>query len=223
MNTNSKILLVILILLLFSSLYSNEIKPGISLLKSAVLPGWGEVSAGNKIGYVFMASEVLLWSSKFYFIQEAKLKDKQSFNYAIKHAGIDPSSNYDDDFFYHLSRYDSYGYSTGGYNLFIVEQAESLYPDSVEQQNEYIQDNAYNESHFWEWEDNDVQYDYSIMRKRILEYNDYSQALTGAIIANHLVSAITSLISSNKRKRRSEFGIFPDSKMNINIIYSYKF
>jgi hypothetical protein len=194
------------------------------MLKSALLPGWGEISNGSKIGYVFIASEVLLWSSKFYFIQEAKIKDDESYNYAIKHAGIDPSSDYDDDFFFHLSRYDSYGYSSGGFNLYIKEEAESLYPDNVELQNEYIRDNIYDENHFWEWENDDVQHDYSIMRKRILQYKDYSQALTGAIIANHLVSALTSLISSNKKKkRRSEFGIFPDFNRNINIVYSYKF
>jgi hypothetical protein len=108
--------------------------------------------------------------------------------------------------------------------LYIKEEAESLYPDNVELQNEYIRDNIYDENHFWEWENDDVQHDYSIMRKRILQYKDYSQALTGAIIANHLVSALTSLISSNKKKkRRSEFGIFPDFNRNINIVYSYKF
>ena len=224
MNINFiKKLLIILLVISLSSAWAKKINPQLSMLKSAVLPGWGELSNNNKAGYAFIASELIFWSSKFYFIQEGKIKETESINFAIKYAGIESISSYSDKFYEDLKRYSSYGYESGGYNAFIVDQAENIYPDDYNAQQEYIQDHIYSDDFFWDWESKDKRKEYGILRKRITQYADYSKTMTGAIIANHIVSALHSLISTAKKKRRYELGFYLDNKMNPNLVYKYKF
>ena len=207
--------------MLFSSLISKEINPRISFLKSAILPGWGELSLGNKSGYVLLTTELIFWSSRFYYLEEADLKEKASYIYALKYAHINPG-NYSDEYFFHLSRYESSGYETGGYNAYIVELAKSKFPDDPEAQTEYINANIYSDEYFWQWDNNDTKHEYSILRKRITQYTDYAKAFMGAIIANHIISAINSARISSKLKRLNANVQF-DSNLNPILSIRYNF
>ncbi|MCD4796032.1 MAG: hypothetical protein K8R49_02535 [Candidatus Cloacimonetes bacterium] len=221
MNFTFKLILLIVIAFVCTSLLAEEINPRINILKSAVIPGWGELSSKNSSGYIFLATELMFWSSHFYFIQEAELKDKASYNYAVKYAHIEPG-DYSDQYFYHLTRYENYGFETGGYNAHIVETAKNKYPDDPVAQTEYINANIYSDDFFWEWDNDDRKHDYSILRKRITQYNDYAKAFTGAIIANHIISMINSARISSKLKRLNA-GVQFDSNMNPMIICNYRF
>lgn len=207
---------------LSSSLFPQQINSKKQFLKSALIPGWGELSMQNNSGYVFLAAELMMWSTTFYFNEEAKLKDKASINYAIQYAHIDPAGDYNEDFYYHLSRYIDYGYETGGYNAHIVEVAMAKFPDDQAAQSEYIQTNSYSEDFYWNWDNKIRKHDYAIMRKRITEYNSYISGISGVIIANHLISAINSLLLANKINRL-EMGMEFNSEMNPTLTLSYKF
>lgn len=207
---------------LSSFLFSQQINPGKQFLKSALIPGWGELSMQKNSGYVFLAAEFMMWSTTFYFKEETKLKDKASINYAIKYAHIDPQGDYNEDYYYHLSKYVNYGYETGGYNAHIVETAMAKYPDDQAAQSAYIQANSYSENFYWNWDDKNRKHDYAIMRKRITEYSNYISGISGIIIANHLVSAINSLLLTNKINRL-EMGMELNSEMNPTLTLSYKF
>jgi hypothetical protein len=216
------ILAGMMIIFLSSSLFSQQLNSRKYFLKSALIPGWGELSMQKKSGYVFMAAEFLMWGTAFYFDEEAKLKKTASINYAIQYAHIDPDGDYNNDFYYHLSKYKSYGYNSGGYNAHIVEEAMSKFPDDPTAQSTYIQNNSYNEDFYWEWDDKVSKHDYAIMRKRITEYKSYIKGITGGILANHLVSAINSLLLANK-VNRMELGMEFNKNLNPTLTLSYKF
>ena len=85
MNLNFKILLIVLLL---SPALLCATPPIVDGLKSAVLPGLGEVSNGKNSGYIFMTLEATLWASMFYFNNEANLKIRQSEQFAINNANL---------------------------------------------------------------------------------------------------------------------------------------
>lgn len=217
-----KIILILILLLMASLMIAKEVNIKTHMLRSALVPGWGELAAGNKSGFVFLASEVLLLSSRFYFLEEADLKEKASFNYAIKYAHINPDLDLTDVHFYHLSRYMSSGYNAGGYNAYIVEIAKARYPHELEAQTQYIEENSYSEDEYWGWDDEVKQNEYSILRKRITQYGDYTKAITGAIIANHIISALNAFRASSRLKNLNAQVQF-DSDMNLLFTLQYKF
>jgi hypothetical protein len=220
MNTNSKFLLFILItVFFFVSLNAKEISPRTAFLRSALIPGWGEISQGNNSGYFLLATEVLLWSSIFYFNEEEDLLLKESYNYAIRYAHIDPQSDFDNDFLYHLSRYNSSGYEAGGYNAYIIEQAETI-EDPLEKQ-EFIENNIYSDALFWEWDSKENRRQYGIKRKDSSHFNDYAKAVTGVIIANHIVSAINSIRIN--RKNRLDVKVSFNGKFDPVLLLNYQF
>ncbi|MBW6515887.1 MAG: hypothetical protein K0B81_04625 [Candidatus Cloacimonetes bacterium] len=197
-----------------------------SFLKSAVVPGWGELSLGNKSGYVFLASELLLWSGRLYFLEEVKLREEEAYVYAMKYAGLQPGK-YSNDYFDLLSRYNSSGFETGGYNEMVLIRAQTLYPDDTEAQNQYILDNAIlDQSLYWDWETRENRRQYSIMRKNADHNRDYAKAVIGVIVANHVISAINAVrVTSNiNRRNRIQVGLDFDRKDMIPLIKaSYRF
>lgn len=201
---------------------AKEINTKTYMLRSALIPGWGELAADNKSGFIFLASEVLLLSSYFYYIEEADLKEKASFNYAVKYAHVDPNIDLTDEYYYHMSRYMSSDFDAGGYNAYIVEIAKARYPDDPEAQTQYIEENSYSDDEYWGWDDEDKQNNYSILRKRITQYGDYAKALTGAVIANHIISALNAFrISSHLKNLNAQVQF--DSNMNPVFTLQYNF
>lgn len=179
---------------------AKEVNTKSLMLRSFLIPGWGELTSKNNTGFIFLTTELLFLSSHFYFKEEASLKAKASFNYAVKYAHIDPYLELTDEYYYHLSKYGSSGFDTGGYNAYIVEIAKARYPDDLEAQTEYIEQNAYADDHYWHWDDQEHKRQYSILRKRITNYNDYAKAITGAIIANHFISALNAFRLGSRLK-----------------------
>ena len=224
MNTVSKtkVVIILIFLIIFSTLFAGENTGRKYFFRSLLLPGWGELSQKNSSGSIFLTSELLFLSSRYYFLEEAYLKDKASFNYAVKFAHIDPNTDHSNEYFFHLKKYDSSGYETGGYNAYIVELAKNLYPEDMEAQTAYINANVYSDEYFWQWDDDNKQHEYAILRKRIIQYNDYAKTLIGAILANHLISAINSLRINSKLKRL-QAGIEFNSNMDPLISIKYSF
>lgn len=217
-----RVMIMSLTLLLISPLFCQQINAGKKFIQSALIPGWGELSLQKNSGYAFLAAEMMMWSTVFYFNEELKLKDRGSINYAIKYAHIDPAGDYDADFYYHLSRYMSSGYETGGYNARVVEEAKAKYPNEPAAQSAYILANSYSDDFYWSWDSRSRRHDYSIMRKRITEYKGYIKGITGGIIANHIISAINTLLLANKMNRL-ELGMEFNANLNPTLTLSYKF
>ncbi|MCD6176967.1 MAG: hypothetical protein J7K29_03930 [Candidatus Cloacimonetes bacterium] len=224
MNTvfNRKVLLILILISITSFTVAKEVNIKTHMLRSALIPGWGELAAGNKTGLIFLASEIVLLSSRFYFLEEADLKAKASFNYAVKYAHINPNIDIADEYYYHLSRYMNSGFNTGGYNAYIVEIAKARFPDDQEAQTQYIEENEYSDDEYWGWDDSIKQNKYSILRKRITQYGDYAKAITGAVIANHIISALNAFrVSSRLKNLNAQVQL--DNNMNPIFTLQYKF
>jgi hypothetical protein len=161
-------------------------------LKSVLIPGWGQLSMDKNYGYGMLTSEVLLWTTRFYTNNEQTLRDKDSYQFALKFAHLNPGK-YSDQYYRDLARYNSSGFDAGGYNANVRADAIELYPYNPEAQQQYIDENSYQAAQSWQWDDYRLRKKYSTKRKEILELNDQAKLITGIIIANHLVSGIDML------------------------------
>ncbi|MBN1327700.1 MAG: hypothetical protein JW996_07105 [Candidatus Cloacimonetes bacterium] len=225
MNTNFSIsartaIFLLVLTLITTSLSAKEPVPQLNMLKSALIPGWGELSAGSKSGYVFLATEVLLWSANFYFMNEETLKEREAFNYAVKYANIDPDNDYNNTFYYHLSKYPSSGFEPGGYNSYILQQAEQ-YDDPIERQ-EFLDNNLYPDEFYWDWENTDKRKNYGVKRKDAANFSDYAKAMTGTIVVNHVISSINAL-RITILKKRLKLGMYFDPEMNSYLTCNIQF
>jgi len=189
MLTNSKTYIVLFLLSLAAIISAKPIK-GNNFLLSAIMPGAGEISTGHNSGYVFLATDVLIWSSKYYFIKESQIKDTQSYVQALKYAHINTDVNFDDPYIAKIKKYISSGFESGGYNAKILQDAMIKYPDFPDSVDAYIEANMIPDDKAWRWDSSNDRHDFSIMRKRILEYSNYLQITTGLLIANRLLSMV---------------------------------
>lgn len=180
-------------------------------LKSAILPGWGQISSDNKAGYAHLGLEVAFISSLFYFSNEAELKKDQSINYAIKFAHINPSS-YPDSYYKMIGRYNSSYYEAGGYNQEVLNQAIEDYPgDPLAQQN-YINENEIADDQNWRWDSKNNRFKYNDLRQKHLLNQDYAKIATGLIVANHMFSFFDMLIRYKNRDIADKYSLY--SSMN---------
>jgi hypothetical protein len=191
-NRFAIILSIALICVLSTQILSAKAFKVSPLLKSAILPGWGQLSIDRSYGYGMLTSEALFWSTYFYNNNEQKLKDRQSYEYALKFGHINPGG-YDSQYYRDLAKYDTSGFSAGGYNAMIRTTAQNLYPDDLSAQQQYIDTNAVPDEMSWQWDDFTYRRKYASMRNQILELKDQAQIITGLLIANHLISTIDML------------------------------
>ncbi len=219
--TSKKIVLLFVLMMIFMSAFAQH-SPGLMFLKSLVVPGYGELSQGNSVGYAFIVSEVLLWSSMFYFQEESDISERHAYEYAMKYAGIQPG-NFDGKYQQDLSKYDSWGYEAGGYNEAVRRTAINRYPDDPEARTTYIEEHAYTENEKWNWDSRERRSQYSSYYKDIQRNKDYAQAMVGAIVLNHLVSGFNSMISARKANRRLEMGVHMENDMTPVLTASFKF
>jgi hypothetical protein len=185
----SKLLLLQVIMLCSVAIHAKAflINP---FFKSAIIPGWGQLSLGNSYGYTMLSGEILFWSGYLYNNNEQKLQNRASFDYALKYSHINPG-NYSNQYFRDLSKFDSSGFSAGGYNAMVRQTAIELFQYDPVAQQAYIDENIYPDD--MSWESYQLRKKYSGMRKDILELKDQAQIFTGLIIANHLISGIDML------------------------------
>ncbi|MDD4155722.1 MAG: hypothetical protein PHY08_04035 [Candidatus Cloacimonetes bacterium] len=220
MNINFKKLFILSFLIYLSfNIYAQP--KIITALKSAVIPGWGELSKNNTSGYVFLASEIALWSGKIYLQNESDLKIKQANQFAINQANL-VNYNCPEKIKLLMEKYDRSGFESGGYNESIVRQAIEQFPYNPEAQTEYINNNKLPSEYYWDWQSRDTRKTYQIMRKDSAHYKDYAKAVTGVIIVNHIASFFNTLRITNKESRVNISSSF-DKDLNPFIFCNVKF
>lgn len=178
-----------------------------SPLKSAMLPGWGQISNGHKAGYIHLGLEVAFISSLIYFTNEADLKNKQSINYAIKFAHI-PTTNQADSYYKTIGRYNSSYYEAGGYNQDVLNDAIASFPGDPIAQQEYINENAIPDNQNWRWDSKDNRYKYNNLRQDYFLNQDYTTIATGVLVANHIFSFIDMLIRYKNRDIADRYSLY---------------
>ncbi len=177
------------------------------LLKSLLIPGWGQVSLDRNYGYAMMTAEVGIISSLFYLDNEEQLKKTEAYEYALKYAHIQPGT-YSAEYYAHLSKYSSSGYDAGGYNAMIRQAAIAEYPGDPEAQTAYINQHIYTDDYAWNWDDTSNRRKYGSIRADINNYQDYAKMVSGVMILNHLVSAVDILrMKADNPRTQLSFGV----------------
>lgn len=206
-SSSSKLILVVVMLVLFCQQamaedLQNPRRKGLNpVLKSALIPGWGELSMDKKSGYAFLALEAILWGTKYYTIDQEDISARKAFIYAVENAQINPELDFEEDYLDLLKKYNNSGFEPGGYNFVVMQQALSLYPDDSEMQESYVSEHGISDAYAWDWESFEARKYYAGRRTDILDYADAGKAITGVILANHLLSVINTAIGSKKAAR----------------------
>jgi hypothetical protein len=191
------------------------------ILKSAIVPGWGQLSINNQRGYVFMANEIILFSGLYYFNEESDLKLHKAYDMALHYAHIQPGS-YSDTYLINLGKYASNGFDALGYNANILIQAQDLYPDNLQAQQDYINHNMIPDSQGWNWDSNETRQQYRKARKESLDLQDYAKVVTGMVIANHLINIIDiARTTAHRNNFKVGFGMSPDLKPQLQFALEY--
>lgn len=213
-----RIYLICLALILAISLSAE--KRGVQLIKSLVIPGWSQISSGRDYGYVMLSSEVAIIGSMAFFNNESKGLMRESYEYAIKFAHLNPN-HYDTEFYNHLARYESSGFDTGGYNAWVRKIALETYPYDPLLQQEYIDTHSYGDDKYWSWDDSGKRSEYNRLRNRSSDFKDYALVAGGVMLLNHLVSGIDVMrYTAKPRSSQLSFSV-QDRTPLVNI--SYKF
>ena len=187
MSLSFKHLVIIFVcLIITTSIFATPRIP--DQFKSLVLPGWGELSNDNKSGYIFLATEIFLWSSRFYFVTESNHNINQSKHLAYTHANLS-TTDLNDALWDKIARYDRSGFGVGGYNAHIVSQSMSI-QDPVRRE-QFLRDNLLPDGISWEWgSDTMLRREFRYLRSQSMVYTEYALAVTGTIILNHIASFI---------------------------------
>ena len=156
-------------------------KPLISpVVKSLVLPGWGEYSLGNQIrGRIFVLSETTLFLAILgsHFISKRQQTEYRA--YAAEHAGISPVGK-DRQFWVDIGNYSS---------LLAFNEEHLRWRDF----NALYEDN---DTWTWSWDSNDNRERFENMRIASDSWMLRSSFFIGGVVLNHIVSAIDALYLS---------------------------
>lgn len=169
------------------------------LLLSLAIPGSAQIASGRNHGYALLASEAALWGTIYYMNSESKLKKEEAYLYAIKHAHIQPAE-YDEGFLRNLGRYLSSGFDANGYNTSVRNQAIALFPGDPDAQQAYIDQHAYGDAHYWNWDSAADRSRYNELRNKALDHKSIGKMAIGVVMLNHIISGLDTLIHSTKHK-----------------------
>ena len=176
---------IIILLTLITSLFAQE-TPNYSVLKSVVLPGWGELSYKSNSAYFFMGTETALWLGFAGLRYSGHVQNLDMINYARLHAGVTdyPSG---DDYWSDLGDFISYADHE-------EEMLENRTPEKI-----------YNTDYQWEWDSEDHLLTFERMfRNKELTLLSSEFVLTGMIV-NRIASVINVRYLKNKDMNLSAF------------------
>jgi hypothetical protein len=208
MNLSFRVLLFSFFMFTLGNMFGQS--PMLTAMKSALVPGWGELSLGNNSGYVFLASEMAFWGARLYFNNESELKIRQSRQFAYNNANM-KSLNVDAEIWHLMSRFNSSGFESGGYNESIIIKAMAEYPnpDQLEERTAFILENILDENIGWDWGTRENRREYQHLIRDSGHFEDYALATGGVIILNHVLSFLNTLRIANN-KSASNLQVYTD-------------
>lgn len=169
---------------------SDEKSPIVAFMLSCVLPGWGEIYAGETTrGRWFMASEAAIWAGYGTFRVQEGLRIDDFEEFAEVFAGANDGANAG-----YLSDMGDYIRSEGdnSYNQSVRREARSLFPNDLEAQAAYLAANGYYGDLAWDWGDKDRFYEYRELRLAASRSDRNAFFMTGLALLNRALSAIDS-------------------------------
>jgi len=159
----------------------DQHKPFISpMVKSLVLPGWGEYSLDNQIrGRIFVLSETVLLLAILGSYSVSQRQETEFRAYAAEHAGISPDGK-DRQFWVDIGNYSS---------LLAFNEEHLRWRDF----NALYEDN---DTWTWAWDSGNNRERFENMRIASDSWRLRGLFLIGGVVLNHIVSAIDALYLS---------------------------
>jgi len=180
-----KLFRTLILLTLITSLFAQE-APKNTVLKSIILPGWGELSYKSNSAYIFLGTEAALWLGFAGLRYSGHVQNLDMINYARLHAGVTdyPAGN---DYWSDLGDFMSYAEHE-------EEMLENRTPEKI-----------YNTNYQWEWDTNDNLLTFERMfRNKELTLLSSEFVLTGMIV-NRIASVINVRYLKNKNMSLGAF------------------
>ena len=179
---------IVTAIVLAQVLYTQQLGPTIDqqkpffspVVKSLVLPGWGEYSLDNQIrGRIFVLSETVLLLAILGSYSVAQRQETEYKAYAAEHAGIDPIGK-DRQFWVDIGNYSS---------LFSFNEEHLRWRDF----NALYEDN---DTWAWTWDSSNNRERFENMSIASDIWRLRGSFLIGGVVLNHIVSAIDALYLS---------------------------
>ncbi len=169
----------------FAESEGKKRSPGRAFLLSLLLPGLGEPYCGaSSRGWAFTAAEALLWAGFVSFRLYGDWRTEDYRAYAATYAGVDPEGK-SHRYFVDIGNY----ISIEAYNAAMLRERNlaRLYLDT--------------EAYHWAWQSDVQRVRYAHLRVGADNAYQRSVLVVGAIIANHLASAIDAMWVAKRSKR----------------------
>lgn len=176
----------LILLTLIGTLFAQEFAPKNTVLKSIVLPGWGELSYKSNSAYIFLGTEAALWLGFAGLRYSGNVQNQDLISYTQLYAGI---TNYPDDieFWSDLGNFMSYEDHE-------EEMLENRTPEDI-----------WNTDYNWEWSSEDKLIEYeALFRKKELTLLGSEFVITGMIV-NRIASVINVRYLNKKNMQISAF------------------
>ncbi len=152
------------------------------IVRSLILPGWGQMDFDRRTGIVMMAAEISGWG--YYFLLNRQQMDARQTYMSIAYEHSGATSFSDERIFGLLEDY----FMKDFYIMDLYAEARVLYPDDPEARERYVQLNSVDAD--WEWDSVSAFYryqDYRIKERQIVS----QKAIVGFVIfSNHIISAL---------------------------------
>ena len=208
---NKNILKIFIIGLLVSTALAKDnsnILPQLSpVVKSVILPGWGEHSLGNlSRGNMFLTTEVLGWIATIFTYVESNNLVGTFQAIAADNANVSLSGK-NRQFWVDVGNYDTRDDYNAEHQRW--REFDGQYPDTIEWD--------------WNWQGSDKREEFEALRIKSDKWRLGGQFIIGGIVLNHLVSAIDAKYLQNVLKEKKlEFSSYYDSEIN-SMNYSLQF
>lgn len=183
---------------------TDVINPRKAALFSLLVPGLGQQMAGHaERARVFYAVEAGIWTSFVAFRLQGDARTDRYREFAEFAAGVDPSGK-GDDYWRTIAQFERSDPGPFSANEFVRRQARAMYPDDIEAQQRYFQENGYFGQSTWDWQNADNLARYRSLRSKSIDSYDRANLSIAAAIAHRLLSMIDAArtaSSTNKAAR----------------------
>lgn len=179
-----------------------------AMFRSALLPGWGQMSLGHSTrGIVFMSLDALTWAGVGLSYLEGTFNEDDYRWLAHAEAGISAGGR-SRDFLDDLSDYNS----STEYNDYIHRLARYYYPDDPQAQREYYEDHARYGSDSWNWSSESAREEFADRLRDSREWYRRSLYIAAFAVVNRVVSAIDASLLDERNPGVYTSLSFPESR-----------
>jgi hypothetical protein len=182
------------------------------LLKSLILPGWGELSMGAKGRATgFFIAEGLIWASYAYWTVAGNMREDDYIEQAGISAGVGVTSE-SDDYWRLVGQYkSSSGGDPGTYEEELRREARDLYPTDPAAQDAYVAERLPTGDRAWSWSTPQAQALYDDTREDANTAFNNAEYSFAAAILNRVLSVIDVQLLRHKASKEAREGALSPS------------